>query len=127
MVSTCNSSRTNRLLQRVSSQDGQALEDLFGLHRERLRKMVRLRLDRRLRAQFTSSMVLEQVDRDACKRIDEYLADPRQRVFLWLRLLTGQRIRDRHTPPKNGTASILGHTFSTQARISRSIAVLIPK
>jgi RNA polymerase sigma-70 factor (ECF subfamily) len=96
MVPTCNSSQTNRLLQRVSSQDGQALEDLFGLHRERLRKMVRLRLDRRLRGQFTSSMVLEEVYRDACKRIDEYLADPRQRVFLWFRLLTGQRIEALH-------------------------------
>jgi RNA polymerase sigma-70 factor, ECF subfamily len=96
MVPTCNSSQTNRLLQRVSSHDGQALEDLFGLHRERLRKMVRLRLDRRLRGQFTSSMVLEQVYRDACKRINEYLADPRQRVFLWLRLLTGERIQALH-------------------------------
>jgi RNA polymerase sigma-70 factor (ECF subfamily) len=96
MVSTGNSSQTNRLLQRVSSHDGQALEDLFGLHRERLRKMVRLRLDRRLRGEFTSSKVLEEVYRDACKRIDEYLADPRQRVFLWFRLLTGQRIQALH-------------------------------
>jgi RNA polymerase sigma-70 factor (ECF subfamily) len=96
MVSTCNSSRTNRLLQRVSSQEGQALEDLFGLHRERLRKMVRLRLDRRLRGRFTSSMVLEEVYRDACKRIGEYLANPRQRAFLWFRMLTGQRIEALH-------------------------------
>jgi RNA polymerase sigma-70 factor (ECF subfamily) len=96
MVSTCNSSRTNRLLQRASSQDGQALDDLFALHRERLRKMVRLRLDRRLRGQFTSSMVLDQVYRDACKRMSEYLANPRQRVFLWFRLLTGQRIEALH-------------------------------
>ena len=96
MVQTCNSSQTIRLLQRVSRQDGQALEDLFGLHRERLRKMVRLRLDRRLRGRFTSSAVLDQVYRDACKRIDDYLASPRQRVFLWLRLLTGQRIQALH-------------------------------
>jgi RNA polymerase sigma-70 factor (ECF subfamily) len=96
MVPTCNSSRTNRLLQRVSSQDGQALADLFLLHRERLRKMVRLRLDRRLRGQFTSSLVLEEVYRDACKRISEYLACPRQRVFLWFRALTGERIEALH-------------------------------
>jgi len=76
MVSTCNSSQTNRLLQRVSSHDGQALEDLFVRHRERLRKMVRLRLDRRLRGHFTSSKVLEVMYRDARKRIGEYLANP---------------------------------------------------
>jgi RNA polymerase sigma-70 factor (ECF subfamily) len=96
MVPACNSSQTNRLLQRVSAQDGQALDELFGLHRERLRKMVRLRLDRRLRSQFTSSAVLQEVYRDASRRIGEYLAHPEQRVFLWFRTLTGQRIQELH-------------------------------
>ena len=96
MTLTCNSSRTNRLLQRIRSQDGIALEELFALHRERLRKMVRLRLDRRLRGQFTSSAVLQQVYTDAGRRIDEYLADPAQPVFLWLRRLTGERIQALH-------------------------------
>ena len=96
MTPTCNSSRTNRLLQRIRSQDGVALEELFALHRERLRKMVRLRLDRRLRGQFTSSAVLQQVYTDAIRRIGEYLADPGQPVFLWLRRLTGERIQKLH-------------------------------
>jgi RNA polymerase sigma-70 factor (ECF subfamily) len=96
MIPTCNSSRTNRLLQRVRSQDGVALDELFALHRERLRKMVRLRLDRRLRGQFTSSAVLQQVYTDAGRRIGEYLADPGQPVFLWLRRLTGERIQVLH-------------------------------
>ncbi len=96
MTLTCNSSRTNRLLQRVRSQDGVALDELFALHRERLRKMVRLRLDRRLRGQFTSSAVLQQVYTDAGRRIGEYLADPGQPVFLWLRRLTGERIQALH-------------------------------
>src|SRR5436190_16822670 len=93
MVTTGNSSRTNRLLQRTVSQDGQALEELFALHRERLRNMVRLRLDRRLRGQFTSSAVLQEVYRDACQRIGEYLANPNQPIFLWLRRITGERIQ----------------------------------
>ena len=96
MTTTCNSSRTNRLLQRVRSQDGVALDELFALHRERLRKMVRLRLDRRLRGQFTSSVVLQQVYTDATRRIGEYLADPEQPVFLWLRRVTGERIQTLH-------------------------------
>jgi RNA polymerase sigma-70 factor (ECF subfamily) len=77
----------------VVSQDGQALEELFALHRDRLRKMVRLRLDRRLRGQLSSSTVLQEVYRDACGRIDEYLANPGQPVFLWLRRLTGEHIQ----------------------------------
>src|SRR5947199_10246390 len=93
MVTTSNSSRTNRLLGRVTSRDGQALDELFALHRERLRKMVRLRLDRRLRGQFSSSAVLQAVHGDACRRIDEYLGNAGQPVFLWLRRLTGERIQ----------------------------------
>jgi RNA polymerase sigma-70 factor (ECF subfamily) len=112
MAPTCNSSQTNRLLQRVSSHDGQALEDLFGLHRERLRKMVRLRLDRRLRGQFTSSRVLEEVYRDACRRIGEYLANPRQRVFLWFRRLTGQRIEALHRQYLGAHVLDAGQDFS---------------
>jgi RNA polymerase sigma-70 factor (ECF subfamily) len=80
----------------VSSHDGQALDELFGLHRERLRKMIRLRLDRRLRDRFSSSAVLQEVYRDACKNVGEYLANPRQSVFLWFRQLTGERIQALH-------------------------------
>jgi RNA polymerase sigma-70 factor (ECF subfamily) len=80
----------------VSAREAQALEELFARHSERLRKMVRLRLDRRLRDRFTSSAVLQEVYRDAFRRIDEYLADPQQPIFLWFRLLTGQRIQALH-------------------------------
>jgi RNA polymerase sigma-70 factor (ECF subfamily) len=96
MLPLCNSSQTNRLLKRVSSQDAQALEELFVRHRERLRKMIRLRLDRRLRDRFTSSAVLQEVYRDACNSMADYLANPRQSIFLWLRQLTGERIQALH-------------------------------
>jgi RNA polymerase sigma-70 factor (ECF subfamily) len=96
MLTTRNSSHTNRLLQRVATTGGQALDELFTRHRERLRKMVRLRLDRRLRGQFSSSAVLNEVFREAGRRIEEYLANPGQSVFLWFRLLTGQLLQALH-------------------------------
>ena len=96
MLSTCNSSQTNRLLLRVSAREAQAMEELFTRHSERLRKMIRLRLDRRLRDRFSSSAVLQEVFRDASSRIDEYLTNPQQSIFLWFRLLTGQRIQALH-------------------------------
>jgi RNA polymerase sigma-70 factor, ECF subfamily len=111
MTTTCNSSRTNRLLQRVRTEDGPALDELFALHRERLRKMVRLRLDRRLRGLFTSSAVLQEVYRDAGRRVHEYLANPGQSVFLWLRLLTGQRIQALHRQHLGGNVDA-GQEFS---------------
>jgi RNA polymerase sigma-70 factor (ECF subfamily) len=111
MMTACNSSGTNRLLDRVRHQDEPAFAELFARHRERLRKMVRLRLDRRLRGRFDSSTVLRQVEHNAWRRIGEYRADqtsspaaPSSRAagdatgsfFLWLRLLTGQVIQALH-------------------------------
>jgi hypothetical protein len=96
MATTCNSSGTNRLLQRLRDDDQQTLSELFARHRERLRKMVRLRLDRRLRARFSSSAVLADVERDVARRIGEYRADPSLPFFLWLRLLVGERIQQLH-------------------------------
>ncbi len=96
MVTTCNSSQTNRLLQRPIEKDQQALADLFARHRERLRKMVRLRLDRRLRGRFDSTTVLQRIYQEVQRRIGEYLAGPPGSFFLWLRQLTGQYIKELH-------------------------------
>lgn len=96
MVTACNSSQTNRLLQRPVDRDPQVLAELFARHSERLRRMVRLRLDRRLRARFNSSSVLQQVFLDVTRRVSEYLTDPSRPFFLWLRQVAGQRIAELH-------------------------------
>ena len=96
MSVTFNSSQTNRLLKRVRDRDQEAFGDLFARHRERLRKLVRLRMDRRLRGRISSSAVLEQVAAEAGRRLGEYLADASQTVFLWLRRLTGERLQALH-------------------------------
>ena len=92
VMSTNNSSRTNRLIRRVSSKDGKAPEELFALHHERLRKMIHFRLDRRLRGKIRSAEILQEVYREACRHIDKYLADTEEPFFLWLRFLTAQRM-----------------------------------
>ena len=47
------------LLRRAEAGDQQALADLFMHYRERLRKMVRLRLDRRIYGRIDLSDVLQ--------------------------------------------------------------------
>src|SRR5262249_19744639 len=84
------------LLRRAQAREEAALRELFEPHRERLRKMVRLRLDRRLRGQLSSSAILDEVYREAGRRIAEYQAEMGQSFFLWLRLLTGERIQALH-------------------------------
>jgi RNA polymerase sigma-70 factor (ECF subfamily) len=57
---TDNDSASDDLIRRASSGDQEALAQIFALHRDRLRQMVRLRLDRRLLGQLDPSDVLQE-------------------------------------------------------------------
>jgi RNA polymerase sigma-70 factor, ECF subfamily len=95
-VST-NSSRTHRLLVALGSGDKPRLfEELFVRHRERLRKMIRLRLDWNLRGKVSSTSVLEQVKQVALKRIDEYREDSSRTFYVWLRIIVGELLERLH-------------------------------
>jgi RNA polymerase sigma-70 factor (ECF subfamily) len=97
MAATANSSRTNRLLVALGGgANPQAFDELFGRHRERLRKMIRLRLDWQLRGRISSSSVLDQAYQDALQRIREYEANPNKTFYLWLRTIVGDRIERIH-------------------------------
>jgi RNA polymerase sigma-70 factor (ECF subfamily) len=74
----------------------QALAALFEQHRERLRRMVELRLDPRLRARLDASDVLQEAFLDVARDLDAYLADPRLPPLLWLRLHVGRRLTTLH-------------------------------
>jgi RNA polymerase sigma-70 factor (ECF subfamily) len=84
------------LLGRAATGDAEALAELFDRYRERLRQMVRLRLDRRLSGRLDPSDVLQETYLDLAKRFPEYAAKPALPFFLWLRWLTGQKLIDLH-------------------------------
>jgi RNA polymerase sigma-70 factor (ECF subfamily) len=90
------SSEDAELLRRLQEGDREALAVLFARYRGRLKRMVRLRLDRRLQGRLDPSDVLQEAYLDAARRADEYAADPALPFFLWLRLLTGQRLLALH-------------------------------
>jgi RNA polymerase sigma-70 factor (ECF subfamily) len=82
---------------RARGGDAHALAELFDLYRERLKRMIRLRLDRRLAGRVDPSDVLQEAYLDASRRLGEYARNAPTRpmpLFLWLRLLTGQRMVD---------------------------------
>jgi RNA polymerase sigma-70 factor (ECF subfamily) len=112
MGTLSNSTATNHLLQRAVNQDQQALPVLLERHGERLRQMIRLRLDRRLRGRVTSSTVLREVYRDAAARLGEYLANRSTPFFLWLRRLTGERIQILHQQHLGSQARTAGQEIS---------------
>jgi RNA polymerase sigma-70 factor (ECF subfamily) len=84
------------LLRRAKAGDQQALAILFARYRERLGKMVRLRLDRRMAGRVDPSDVLQDAYLDVARRFPEYAAAPAVPFYLWLRALTGQRLIDLH-------------------------------
>ena len=85
------------LLRRALEGDEPALAALFDGSRDRLRKMIRLRLDRRLSGRVDTSDVLQDAYLDVRRRFAEYARDPSAMPFhLWLRLVAGQRLTDVH-------------------------------
>jgi RNA polymerase sigma-70 factor (ECF subfamily) len=92
--------------------DVEALTALFVRHRERLRRMVRLRLDRRLLGRVDPSDVLQEAYVDIARRADEYLASPTMRPFLWLRFLTAQRMMILHRQHLGAHARDAGREIS---------------
>jgi RNA polymerase sigma-70 factor (ECF subfamily) len=84
------------LLSKIHAGDQEALAELYARHRDKLRRMVQLRLDHRLAGRVSPSDVLQEAYIDAVKRIDHYFAKPDQSFFGWLRLVVGQRLADVH-------------------------------
>jgi RNA polymerase sigma-70 factor, ECF subfamily len=84
------------LARRICAGEQRALGELFGAHRERLRRMVQLRLDRRLQGRIDPSDVLQEAFLDASRRLGEFAANPGMPPFVWLRFLTAQRLVTLH-------------------------------
>ena len=94
--SVTNSGETDRLLRRVSQGDGQEWGALLELHRQRLRRMIALRLDQRLQGRIDASDVIQEAYLEASTRLADYLRQPTMPFFLWLRFLTGQKLVELH-------------------------------
>jgi RNA polymerase sigma-70 factor, ECF subfamily len=78
--------------------DGGALDPgmLFDRHAERLRRTVRLRLDRRLVGIVDSSSVLAMAREEALRRGQELDGPARPDPLLWLRRITGEVLAQLH-------------------------------
>jgi RNA polymerase sigma-70 factor (ECF subfamily) len=91
-----NSDETVYLIERARGGDREALKEIFTRYRGRLRHMVDMRLDTRLRARIDASDVIQEAFLEVANRLDEYLQDPKLPLFLWLRLVVGGRLMKLH-------------------------------
>ena len=84
------------LVCRAGNGDRQATSELLAKYRDRLTKMVRLRLDRRLYGRVDPSDIVQDATIEAVRRLPKYAKSPPMGFFLWLRWLTGQKLTDAH-------------------------------
>src|SRR5262249_21296791 len=89
--------RTNEeLLETARKGDEAVLAVLVERHRDRLERMVRLRMDRRRQGAVGPADVVQDAYLAVRDKFSQYSADPRLPFFLWLRLEVGQKLVDVH-------------------------------
>src|SRR5215510_11140423 len=84
------------LLEAARQGDEAALAALVERHRDRLERMVRLRMDRRLQGRVDPPDVVQDAYLTVRGKFPQYVADPRLPFYLWLRLEVGQKLVDVH-------------------------------
>jgi RNA polymerase sigma-70 factor (ECF subfamily) len=87
---------TDELLRRAEQGDGQARQAVLVRHRERLKQMVAVHLDRRLAARIDPSDVVQEALLDAAQGLDEYLRQRPVPFYPWLRQLAWERLIELH-------------------------------
>jgi len=87
---------TQEMISRLRGGDTHAFVELFSLHRGRLKRMVDVRLDPRLRTRADASDIVQEVYLDAHRRMRHYLKRPELSFYIWLRRLALQRLIDVH-------------------------------
>jgi RNA polymerase sigma-70 factor (ECF subfamily) len=120
------------LLRRAAAGDQEALSELFDSHRERLLRMVRLRLSRRLRGRVDEEDVLQEAFLEAARRLAEYQREPILPFFLWLRHLTGLKLAETHrrhlgTQARDAEREVSLHAGAPQADSASLAARLLGK
>ena len=73
-----------------------SLAEVFARYRDRLERMVEVRMDPRLRARLDAADVLQEVYLTASKRLTAYVAAPEAPVFIWLRGIAANTLADLH-------------------------------
>ena len=84
------------LLEQAHSGDPHALGELLEQSRERLLQIVSFRMDQRLRSRIDAADVVQDAFMEATRRFGEQKRDERIPFFLWMRLLTLQRLAELH-------------------------------
>lgn len=86
-----------QLIRRAATGDREAVDLLLGQHRNRLRRMVALRMDKRLAARVDPSDIVQETFAQASRKLADYLRQGwRLPFYPWLRQLAWERLIGEH-------------------------------
>jgi len=97
---------TDHLLGRASAGDAAARDELLARHRDKLKRLVAVRLDRQLAARVDPSDVVQETLADAARRLDEFLFRRPMPYYPWLRRLALDRIDKAHRRHRAGRRAV---------------------
>jgi RNA polymerase sigma-70 factor (ECF subfamily) len=87
---------TEELIERAASGDDAARQQLLARHRDRLKRMVAVHLDRRLAARVDPSDIVQEALLVAHRDLSDYLRHRPLPIYPWLRQLAWERLLKWH-------------------------------
>lgn len=84
------------LVAQANAGDSQALAELLDRYRDRLKRMVALRLDRRVQKRVDPSDIVQEAMIVAANRLGEYAKEPSMKFYLWLRWIAADKLLNAH-------------------------------
>ena len=97
---------TDELLRLVALGDSNARSQLFDRHRDRLQRMVAVRLDHRLAARIDASDVVQEALAEASQKLTDYVRERPVAFYPWLRRLAWEnlvRLSEHHLKAQRRT------------------------
>jgi RNA polymerase sigma-70 factor (ECF subfamily) len=105
-----------QLLEQARNGDPMARQALLGAHRDRLRRMVAVRLDRRISSRVDPSDVVQEALAAAAELLSQYLQEQPIPFYPWLRRLAWERLVKLHRQ----------HIGTAKRTVAREIVVELP-
>ena len=85
------------LIRRALGGDDSATQELLAMHRDRLRRMIGVRLDPRLAARVDPSDVVQEALTEASRKMPDYLRTRPVSFYPWLRQIAWERLARLHS------------------------------
>ena len=89
-------SQLDRLLRRSADGEKSAIQELFSLHRSRLKQMVAVRLDQRIAIRVDASDIVQETLAEAAEKLPEYLRTQPIGFYPWLRQMAWEHVIAQH-------------------------------